>query len=434
MEFDLNIDNYKLDELYSLLNIPETSSESEIIQATKELKQEYSNGIDTIDGTVRTKYLAFFDDIQDTLLSQKYPNTRDYDEYHENQVIHRDDLGALEVREQTNDFMEETDLQDVNQIPVKEIKQTITIDSIFRNDYYNTNPASFTHIFPTPLNNVTQMKLVSIELPNVWYMFSSTNLDDRFTITVNNYGISGNKSTTHEVIIPTGNYTPEELTVIMNNYFTNIEDGLQYLLMEFNSYTGKMIIRANESFDATTNPKPYDNSSGNRFYSPNFNFTIDFKVGTNERRPLYRNAGWTLGFRKQTYTVTIDDTYYSVTDDIPVRTYRGYLESEGIFGSSINDYIYVSIEDYNKNYRASIIPDNQESFLGNSLIGRLEVPVSKFSVIVDDSSGMILKQRDYFGPINLEKIHVSIVDKYGEVVNLTNNDYSFTLEITSLYS
>lgn len=201
MEFDLNIDNYKLDELYSLLNIPETSSESEIIQATKELKEEYSNGIDTIDGTVRTKYLAFFDDIQDTLLSQKYPNTRDYDEYHENQVIHRDDLGALEVREQTNDFMEETDIQDVNQIPVKEIKQTITIDSIFRNDYYNTNPASFTHIFPTPLNNVTQMKLVSIELPNVWYMFSSTNLDDRFTITVNNYGTSGNQSTTHEVII-----------------------------------------------------------------------------------------------------------------------------------------------------------------------------------------------------------------------------------------
>ena len=41
--------------------------------------------------------------------------------------------------------------------------------------------------------------------------------------------------------------------------------------------------------------------------------------------------------------------------------------------------------------------------------------------------------RTYFGPVNIERMRVRLVDDKGNLVNLHDNDWSFTMVVESLY-
>ena len=41
--------------------------------------------------------------------------------------------------------------------------------------------------------------------------------------------------------------------------------------------------------------------------------------------------------------------------------------------------------------------------------------------------------RDYFGPVNISRIKVRVLDQYGNTVDFNNNDFSFTLKCEQLY-
>ena len=42
-------------------------------------------------------------------------------------------------------------------------------------------------------------------------------------------------------------------------------------------------------------------------------------------------------------------------------------------------------------------------------------------------------RRSYFGPVNIKKLHIQIMDEFGRVIDLNNNDFSFSLQIQQLY-
>ena len=41
--------------------------------------------------------------------------------------------------------------------------------------------------------------------------------------------------------------------------------------------------------------------------------------------------------------------------------------------------------------------------------------------------------RNYFGPVDIEKLHITVVDEFGRVIDLNNSDYTFTLKIEQIY-
>ena len=63
----------------------------------------------------------------------------------------------------------------------------------------------------------------------------------------------------------------------------------------------------------------------------------------------------------------------------------------------------------------------------------LKNKIIKIKELTDNASDGIFKKREYFGPIKLEKFKIRILNKYGEVINLKQNDFSFVLEIKQLY-
>ena len=41
--------------------------------------------------------------------------------------------------------------------------------------------------------------------------------------------------------------------------------------------------------------------------------------------------------------------------------------------------------------------------------------------------------REYFGPVNIKRLRIKLLDEMGRKVDLNHNDYAFTIEIKQLY-
>ena len=42
-------------------------------------------------------------------------------------------------------------------------------------------------------------------------------------------------------------------------------------------------------------------------------------------------------------------------------------------------------------------------------------------------------KRSYFGPVDIMKLRIRLLDEFGRVVDLNNGDFSFTIRIEQLY-
>ena len=95
------------------------------------------------------------------------------------------------------------------------------------------------------------------------------------------------------------------------------------------------------------------------------------------------------------------------------------------------------IDDFNKNMITDSITsgnvNNTTSYLGNNILARITVTNSFNSTLNDNASDRIFKTREYLGPIYLKKLNISLLDKYGDYVDLNNNNFSFALELSILY-
>jgi hypothetical protein len=54
-------------------------------------------------------------------------------------------------------------------------------------------------------------------------------------------------------------------------------------------------------------------------------------------------------------------------------------------------------------------------------------------IAFDDGSDMVMKTRKYFGPVNIDSLRITLLDEYGQVLQLNRTDYSFSLELEILY-
>ena len=138
-----------------------------------------------------------------------------------------------------------------------------------------------------------------------------------------------------------------------------------------------------------------------------------------------------LGFRNETYTIIKDNTYTSLIDRIPSTVYEGFIMSESSYGSTIDNYIFVEIEDYNNNYSTNnVISTNTNSYIGNNILARIVLTSGSHTTITDNAGDFIFKKREYFGPIKLEKFRIRILNRFGDVIQI---NYSFVLELKQIY-
>ena len=49
-------------------------------------------------------------------------------------------------------------------------------------------------------------------------------------------------------------------------------------------------------------------------------------------------------------------------------------------------------------------------------------------------STQLNRTREYFGPVNIQRLEIKLYDEYGRILDLNNMDWSFTLNLDILYN
>lgn len=281
--------------------------------------------------------------------------------------------------------------------PVKRLtqNQNLNLNSCFRHNYYQTNPCDFLYMIPVEIKNVLSIRLVSIEIPNAWYLFSHIQKNNTFQIQVK---ANDNVQVFH-IVIPDGNYDIDTLQQFLNyTYFYE---------SEMDTYL-KNIKFSIDPFNLKTRFEILDNDF------TDFRFSLIFIDSLNQN--MMTSCGWILGFRLA--------NYLEITEKI---------QSEGLFDAGGDRYIYIALNDYQYNNNTLNTVCFDKSILNEDVIAKIPMVNGKLSLIVSDDNNPLTKIRRYTGPVNISKLHIKILDKFGTIIDLNKMDYSITLELEILY-
>jgi hypothetical protein len=150
-------------------------------------------------------------------------------------------------------------------------------------------------------------------------------------------------------------------------------------------------------------------------------FTIDKKGNLDLNDSIQFKLGWPLGFRGGEYMTS------------------GAAVSEGICFISGPRYGFLAINDYQKNQGKSYILAFANSSLDENIMVRLNLAAVQDQVGVYKSANdpglttQMNRSRDYFGPVDIQKLSVTLYDEYGRVLDINNMDWSFTITLERLY-
>ena len=327
----------------------------------------------------------------------------------------------------------------INPINRTSMGSVLNINTMFRNDYYNTKSSNFNIDLNDTMQNVTSLTLQSAEIPDLYYTFSSINKTNEFTIELfdvsDNLGVNAMTSndvsiineSKHVVKIKDGIYTPQTLMRYLNEYVFN--DTSNNRLSRIGAYYDEVTKKFNLVRDirGTSNGGiPVTNLEGDPI---ELRFNIDWRISDEPNRPIQMNMGWMLGYRKQYYNY---DTDYVNRTEATTTTVQGY-SPEGMFNTEGNRYLFLAVDDFNKNYSQTIFSPFQESvFTNNTILAKL-VKNSDGNYNYENPDVDKFYIRKYFGPVNISKLNISILDELGRVVDFNNTDFSLSLRIERLY-
>jgi hypothetical protein len=282
-------------------------------------------------------------------------------------------------------------------------------------------------MIPSEIKNVTAMRLVSIEIPNSWYLLSNLKKNNVFEIVFNvpanfNNATNATNATTcgYVIEIPEGNYDTETLQDYLNStYFYEAPSSseykktyLKYIKFSINKYTLK------STFELINLPSSSSSSSNEHDDICNekdrLRFSLKFSQGINQN--IMNTFGWIIGFRTGNY-INIDES----------------ITSEGLFDAGGDRYIYVCINDFQYNNNPLNMVCFDKSVFNEDVIAKIPMVNGKLSLIINDNNNALAKVRRYNGPVNLSRLQIKIVDHFGSIIDLNNMDFSMTLELQLLY-
>ncbi len=281
---------------------------------------------------------------------------------------------------------------------IKRVTQfkNICLNSCFRSNYYSTSPSDYQYLLPTEIKNVASMRLSSIELPNVWYLYANLNKSNTFRIDITD---SDSVITSHVININDGNYDIDTLPKYLNNNFF------------YNSITSDLYLQQLQFVIEESSLK----SSFVILNSNQYNLKFTFIFSDESDKNIMNTFGWMIGFRLGSY-INVD----------------GDLTSEGLFDGVGDQYIFISINDYQYNNNSLNMVCFDNSMMEEDIIGKIPIVNGKLSIVFTESNSLV-KIRRYNGPVNIRNLHIKLLNKFGDVLNLNHMDFSFTLEMEILY-
>lgn len=329
----------------------------------------------------------------------------------------------------------------INPLNVRTIKRAVNIDTRFRPDYYASTSSDLHITLPYEFKNVINMRLSSIEIPTSTYSTSESLGNNRFVVSFNssdnnlpsednraryNMNVDETLEDTYQynyaIVIPDGNYSKS---------FSNslraepIEQAINNILITTPLWEAPLCLRY--TIDTISGKSVFAQDKLAEDYQE-CDWAITFNIGPDNNisslDPLPLKFGWNLGYRLAMYKAHTGEA----------------LASEGICLVRGPMYIYLSIDEYANNVNNYFISCYSDSINNNNILARLNLSLIQqyngiYQVGQDDGYYTQLnRSRNYFGPINISKLHITLYDEYGRVLNLNNMDWSMALLFECIYN
>lgn len=396
---NLNADSYSDEELCNLINISYPYHEADINSNCNRLKDDILKDGD-LDTNNKTKIQGFIDTIRNRLTVSLINGTTEQE-----LLLKPQPASGINNTETLSDGQNKTVTTyevsavsgKVNPIAKNIMIKSINIDTKFRENYFSTESSDIQMTLPTTVKNVLAISMRSIELPNTFYAISRKLGNNYFSISSN----PGGTSSTKTIVIPDGNYTKTQFAAYFNDVVTEKVGLKNEVFMTIDDTTHKTVIAKK--------------NAGSSITELSLQFGINEDGSDDKSNPLQFKLGWMLGFRHTKYS---GSTAYA---------------SEGLCDLKGSRYLFLSLDDYNNNVNNYFTSAFASSVLNNNILCRISLKKEAFELNIMNSSDMVTKTRNYFGPVDIQKLKIQLLDEYGRVVNMNNMDYSLCLDFTCIY-
>jgi hypothetical protein len=388
---DLDIDNYSVSDLEHFLQLENVAGYG-VIDIEQKVGFVRNNFLEKVaDRDFQNRLLIFLDEAK-RLLLQNMKTNRVMASGGSHYVIDKStEASASAVTnfiQPVNTFPTETAPGILNRLRRRTNFVSLAMNTFFRDPKSGSSTDCF-FVLSYPLKNVVSMRLLSLELPQGVYLLSNADLTNRLYIVE----YAGDASILVEglVVVPEGCYDAISLAVALQNAI-NVQLGT----------LGRFAVGIDPISFRTT------------IINSVHNFDMYF-VTQQTNAYLNRNLGWILGYRNPTY---LESNYYT---------------SESLFNGVPLDYMYFVLDDYNLSRSSNLIAVFNDSFIDKNILAKIPYSNCNFQVLFEGKEDVISPRRQYFGPVDIRKLGLQLINKYGQIINLNGMDFSFTLEIEMAY-
>jgi hypothetical protein len=318
----------------------------------------------------------------------------------------------------------------INPYNSTKISTNYVFNSLYRDDFFFSSGESCTYTLPKKLTNVTAISLSALQFPNTMfsftaargtnqlYIFEYNEIDDEGNPILDPFGNPlGSEAV---VTIEDGTYTTSNFPAVLERaineqvvgeYYKPDPDGLNRFRVSISPYTNFLTI-TNTTFAFLLNITLNDNPVACRQMpkigreDPKYNISPQTLIGT---------MGYQIGFRQISY-----DGEQSYT-------------TEAQFNPTYSQYIYFTLNDFVNNQSSNTYGMLPGNILDSNILGVIPVMGAPFANSFDNNANFINKVRQYNGPVNISKIQVKLLSPLGQVLNLHFAEFTFVLQVESLY-
>ena len=275
---------------------------------------------------------------------------------------------------------------------------SVSIDSRFADQYYH-GTTDFLIKLPSSMRNVMRVALSSIELPEVAYVFSATAGNIQFAVTTGT-GVQV------PLQIAEGNYTPAQLAEAVQDAIHGSSIGMG-LDCSYNSITNRITFTASMGGPYTVSLFGSTSASGG------CGGTCPLKDVS--KRSRFWGIGYNMGFR---------DKYIGVSAGAPAIACQSPQ-------TAAPAYYLLQLR----------CPDMMENTLHRTESGSFVQALAKvvlrngaYALQTDDGGNLLRKENVFQSPTQIATLRISLVDAYGDLVEMGDVDWSMTFELMEVVS
>ena len=361
----------------------------------------------------------------------------------------------------------------------------VSIDSQYRENItpFNpdpdgpTSPTNYTLDLSDPIRNAINIIVTAYQIPYTWYIIDAEWRSNSF------FYITDSSNINHCIDIPSGNYTQVQLTEAIQ---TSLNADVSNVDISYNPINGKTTITNNNStsikitfYDPTGQLVCDQNCKTTPKFNNNLGWVLGYRGNTTvpSTDPLYGEMIYVISasggkivseafmdvFGPKYFLLVLDDYQQNHLNKglVGITPTQKYVEIPTYWNadlaiagcttttsSSQNIPVYIQNAPRRLTQAQLFTLNSTTQSRSQTQRNRLTAPTNTNvlaliplrgvnnlvpgKMLIDDFN-LDDAERVYFGPVDLERFRVRLVDDQGYTVNLNGNNWSFTLSATSLY-